>query len=324
MRMRKYPSARKRHAFTLVEVMVAAAITIVMVGLVIQITGEVLKLWNRSMGKLSANAEARMAMELLTGDLEAALLRNNGLLWLYVVDDKELDSVADYDAQTVTLALFTSAADRMQKDLSGKQIPGNITAVEYQLVYQNPVSGKQDLERNAFALHRRLIDPVTTFNSLLGKDNQENFDAWLGREVQVDALGYNLGFGAYRETSREEFYLAGNIVGFQVEFYVTDADGNTRLVEFEGTDEDENRIPVEYGGSEASVGPFPNVKDEFKFPIEYADISLTVIADEGMEILRNLQAGRGGTGYETDDGDKVILQHGEVFKRRVHFKAKPF
>ena len=50
----------RRSAFTLVEIMVAAAITIIMIGLVIQITSEVLKIWNRSVGKLSANAEARI------------------------------------------------------------------------------------------------------------------------------------------------------------------------------------------------------------------------------------------------------------------------
>lgn len=322
--MRKNPSARSRQAFTLIEVMVAAAITIIMVGMVIQITGEVLKLWNRSMGKLSANAEARMAMELLTGDLEAILLRNNDMLWLYA-DDEKLSSVAGYDAQTVSLAMFTSATDRMQEDSSEprKTIPGNITAVEYQLVYQSPVSGRdEDPERNAFALHRRLIDPVTTFNSLLGQEYQEDFEDWLGKEEGVNAPGYDLGFATYEAPSDPKFYLAGNIVGFQVEFYLTDADGNTRVAS----------SPVEYGGSNATgnstatVGPFPNVIPEFKFPIEYADISLTVISDEGMAILRNLEAERGGTGFEnTQEGVKqVILQHGEVFKRRVHFKAKPF
>ena len=86
--------------------MVAAAITIIMIGLVVQITGEVLKLWNRSMGKLSANAEARIAMELLTSDLEAAMLRNDGMLWLYSVDDENLPSIGGYSPKTITLAMF--------------------------------------------------------------------------------------------------------------------------------------------------------------------------------------------------------------------------
>ena len=76
-RERKYQSA-----FTLIEIMVATVVMIVLTGLVIQITSEVLKVWNRSSGKLSANAEARIAMDLLTQDLETAVFRNNNLQWL--------------------------------------------------------------------------------------------------------------------------------------------------------------------------------------------------------------------------------------------------
>jgi hypothetical protein len=51
---------------------------------------------------------------------------------------------------------------------------------------------------------------------------------------------------------------------------------------------------------------------------------MTIVSSEGMNILRNLAVpDRGGTGYEANEADKVILQHGEVFKRRVNFQAKP-
>ena len=76
-------SAAKR-AFTLIEIMVATVIMVVLVGLVIQITSEVLKVWSRSSGKLAANAEARIALDLITQDLETAVFRNNGQQWLRV------------------------------------------------------------------------------------------------------------------------------------------------------------------------------------------------------------------------------------------------
>ena len=47
----KTKSISKR-AFTLIEIMVATVIMVVLVGLVIQITSEVLKVWTRSSGKL--------------------------------------------------------------------------------------------------------------------------------------------------------------------------------------------------------------------------------------------------------------------------------
>ena len=64
--------------------MVATVIMVVLVGLVIQITSEVLKVWSRSSGKLAANAEARIAMDMITQDLETAVFRNNGQQWLRV------------------------------------------------------------------------------------------------------------------------------------------------------------------------------------------------------------------------------------------------
>ena len=59
----------------------------------------------------------------------------------------------------------------------------------------------------------------------------------------------------------------------------------------------------------------------------YADIQLTVVSDEGLEILQALSDGRVGTGYEDSaDGtaeEQVVAKHGEVFARRVHFLAQP-
>ena len=80
---RRTRSTAKR-AFTLIEIMVATVVMVVLVGLVIQITSEVLKVWTRSSGKLAANAEARIAMELITQDLETAVFRDNGMQWLRV------------------------------------------------------------------------------------------------------------------------------------------------------------------------------------------------------------------------------------------------
>ena len=55
---------KQKSGFTLIEVMVATVIMVILVGMVITITGRVLDVWSKSSGKLSANAEARIAMEL--------------------------------------------------------------------------------------------------------------------------------------------------------------------------------------------------------------------------------------------------------------------
>ena len=112
-------SAAKR-AFTLIEIMVATVIMVVLVGLVIQITSEVLKVWTRSSGKLAANAEARIAMDLITQDLETAVFRNNGQQWLRVQGPETTGG--KFDDDTVSLKLFSPALDRPQQYTSSDTI----------------------------------------------------------------------------------------------------------------------------------------------------------------------------------------------------------
>jgi hypothetical protein len=71
-----------------------------------------------------------------------------------------------------------------------------------------------------------------------------------------------------------------------------------------------------YGGTDASLLTGSQVK-----PL-YADIMLTMITDEGLEILQNMAAGRSGTGYT--DAEDVVREHGQKFMRRVQFAGQGF
>ena len=288
--------------------MVATVVMIVLTGLVIQITSEVLKVWNRSSGKLSANAEARIAMDLLTQDLETAVFRNNGLRWLEA-ETKEIDSVAGYQPQTINLLLFSPALDRPLKDKDSKAIPGDICAVQYELVYQNPVSGGSSrAEDNMFALHRRVIDPSTTFNQIMGEGNQETFTSW--DDAIVTPVVTTLSLDPYPAPEDSNNYLAGHVANFIVDFYVVDDEG----------DEVKVPSPIKFGGTAPTVG---SSAPSLAFPLAYAEISLTILSDEGTKLLQNLDANRGGTGFDFGDGEGIVRQHGEVFTRRVNFLARP-
>ena len=291
--MQKHTSDR-RSAFTLIEIMVAAVITVIMIGLVIQITSEVLKIWNRSVGKLSANAEARIAMELLTTDLETAMLFNNGQQWLRVETETEVGN--PIVGQTVGLKLFTPALDRPDG-------PGNICAVAYRLAYAPAYSGANN---DSFVLFRNLKGPRDTFDELLGPSTATP-------DVQKELVEANDAFWGDSSITQPDNYLAGNIVDFKIYIYGIDESTGNEII-LNDTDEDgELDQDFIYGGTGSS--------DELPTS---AEIFLTVVSDEGLEILAlfaDTQIGGAGTGYE--DVDEVIRQHGEVFKRRVHFQARP-
>ena len=295
---------KRKSAFTLIEIMVASVIMIVLTGLVIQITSEVLKVWNRSSGKLAANAEARIAMDLLTQDLEAAVFRNNGLQWLR--SEKGSTSLG---TNTVALRLFAPALDRPEG-------PGDICAIAYQLENRDPVSGsdsQDDPDDRFWTLYRLVVNPQDTFTSLMGKSNQgslPNKDAsnWTGADVSESIVGID-----------GSNYLVQNVVNFEIDFHVYD-DGNpfteTLVTDAGGTI---------YGGQlgiTPTVGPqaHPGASSPrllaYRQPLAYAEIRLVIVSDKGAQLLQNITK-------IPETEEEVIRQHGEVFTRRVNLLARP-
>jgi hypothetical protein len=76
------------------------------------------------------------------------------------------------------------------------------------------------------------------------------------------------------------------------------------------------RRSVIYGGREATIGPQAKL-EHYQRALAYADIKLTVLSDEGAEIMRNVA-------QRPETPADVIRLHSEKFIRRVHFPVKPF
>ena len=295
MKTLNFNSQKKRQsAFTLIEIMVASVIMIVLTGLVIQITSEVLKVWNRSSGKLAANAEARIAMDLLTQDLEEAVFRNNRMQWLR--SEKESTSLG---TNTVALRLFAPALDRPEG-------PGDICAIAYQLENRDPVSGSAsqgDPDDRLWILYRMVATPEDTFMGLMGKLNQgslpnKSASNWTGVGVSESIVGID-----------GSNYLVQNVVNFEVDFHVQD-DGDsstsTLVTDAAGTI---------YGGQSSTVGPQAQTL-AYRQPLAYAEIRLTIVSDVGAQLLQNITK-------IPETEEEVIRQHGEVFTRRVNLLARP-
>lgn len=283
-------SQRRKSAFTLIEIMVATVIMVILVGLVIQITSEVLKVWNRSSGKLSANAEARIAMDLLTQDLETAVFRNNGQQWLRVEAALETGATDKVNAteQTVGLKLFSPALDRP----SG---PGDICAIGYRLAYKQSYASTSPNTPDVYALYRKVVDPETTFDEYMGSGTT-------GPQLALDAS--STADWSDASITANDNYLVGNIVEFKVFIYLDD-----------GTGDPENANPLTMKLTDSHTYAYGGT-DGQTTPILYADIILTIVSDEGLEKLDNLDK-------IPETAEEVVLQYGEIFTRRVNFLARP-
>jgi len=290
-----YKTGKRKSAFTLIEIMVATVVMVVLTGLVIQITSEVLKVWNRSSGKLTTNAQARIAMDLLTQDLEAAVFRNNNMTWLESEQEKLVGPFGGNSTfKTTYLKLFSPALDR-------PSAAGDICGISYILKYSDPITGLDtgDQRERTFILYRNIIDPETTFKDLMGDGNQELLNKSLWNDVNTIDSGRN--------------FLASNIVDFRVDFYVED-DGITSTQTLVSAYSNK----TVYGGDSATVGP-QSTNGILKKPLAYAEITLTVISDQALQVIQN--GAWAQTGFENNED--YILANSEVYTRRVNFLARP-
>lgn len=283
----------RKSAFTLIEIMVATVVMVILVGLVIQITSQVLNVWNRSSGKLSANAQARIAMDLLTQDLETAVFRNNGMMWLEATQDNLTNPFTISGYKTTTLKLFAPALDRPEG-------PGDICAIGYLLDYRDPVDGVSGGDDQTFVLYRNVVSAEDTFNDLMGDPAQLTLTG--GEWEATNIIGTEGGN-----------FLVSSIVDFQVTFHVVD-DGDSSTPE---------QVPVasdvRFGGANATVGR--GASGTFNRPLAYADIMLRVLTEEALAIINRGDSALPSTGYDT--WPEFIAANSEVFNRRVSFLARP-
>lgn len=74
--------SRSQNGFSLIELLAAAAITVVIAGIMLGLVINTTSAWQRASGKLQAANQARTILDYLTRDLQSAILRRDGNVWL--------------------------------------------------------------------------------------------------------------------------------------------------------------------------------------------------------------------------------------------------
>jgi len=67
--------------FTLVELLVATAITLMLATILLSTTSGMLSAWNQSRGDLTSSNQAKLALDQIADDLQSVVLRNDGNVW---------------------------------------------------------------------------------------------------------------------------------------------------------------------------------------------------------------------------------------------------
>jgi prepilin-type N-terminal cleavage/methylation domain-containing protein len=171
----KIPFSPKRSkGFTLIELMVAMAITTVIVTVLVSITGVALDTWQRGRAEIRASRQAKSMLDTMAKDFESLVSRRgNNFEWLYSKVETDLPGPSEnMSSNAAELIFMTAATDRYQGQIgTADDLGGDVSCVSYQLQYQDPVKGTEEENSSTFVLYRLLVNPDETFKDLLGKDD---------------------------------------------------------------------------------------------------------------------------------------------------------
>lgn len=282
--MNTHPTLPARRGFTLVELLVAMAITTIIASVLVSVTAVAVDAWNRSRAELRASRQAKFMVDSMVKDFESLVTRRgNNFEWLSAVSSKNLPGTGTHQSTNASnLVFFTAATDRYEGKINTpSDLGGDVSCVAYELDYQNPINGSND-QYSTFTLYRLLVNPDQAFANLLGKPELET------------------AFKAYRtQVTDVENFVCENIFQYSITFHI-------EVVKNAGTPEaTKMTVPVTMGptagggritsfrvlgtGLELDGAPSSNVTVEELRAGRLAamEVSLTVVSDFGLRQMQN-------------------------------------
>lgn len=297
-----------RRGFTLLEHMVALAITLLMAGLLLTATVNLLQSWRRTQGASGAAQEAKLALDLLERDLQGAILRADSKVWLdaRVVDGNSL-TAHGWDLSGAGIVKPEGASERFdppnradgtsniadarfgrsgmwlrlvvfEREGSASALP---MAIGYQIVRRNFGSAANPVRR--YGLFRNRLSAPLTFSEVLGSGFAAAAPEALNQPNLSDLL-------------------LGNVVDFGVWIASRDALGNEQ--------------------------PLPTSGD-FAYSVSTAPrgvvwVKVRVLTNEGAALLDAIENGRVMPPANKDRADwwwEQVEANSRVFVRRIELKG---
>lgn len=302
-----------RAGFTLIELLAASAIMTVLILIIVSLSSSVLGIWTQSVERLSANQEARVAMDRLASDLEFAVPYTRGRVWLQV--QPRTVTVEGIARTYPRIIMVTNTLDRPVQDNLGNPIESTTCVVVYDVRYQNPFSTVVP-PQPVVGLYRGVVDGKNTFEGALAMDiytpgGTQTLSNYISGSAGVadDFFTYSGDAGKLVVTSETEawyfekdYFLGNNIVDFSVTFHRQLPDDT--IVPIASND----IIAADRLYVDGAVAPGR---------IVYADLAMTVVPEEGMTAYRETAAfSSDATGFS-----QMVSQYGFSYTRRVYLVA---
>ena len=321
--------------FTLLELLVAVTITLVLAGLMLTVVTNTLTLWHRTQDNFSTAAQAKLVLDMLERDLQAAVFRQDGVTWLAIDVINSPSGLATYGWLTPTTSIkpATGESQRLVPNSSGQTplisearfglsgawlrfITTNVEsggslpiAVSYQIA-RRPLTGAITSANQAavrYTLFRAAVSTDNTFAT--GNDVTA---AGYASASSTPAPSRNAATVANPNSGDA---LATNAVDFGVWLYVRDATGGLRRI-----------FPADNSDSTHAARDTGTAADANRFP-EAADVMVRILTEQGAGLLAEIESGAGRitrpANYASDAEWwwGVVDANSQVYTRRVEVKG---
>ena len=325
-------------AFTLLELLVAVTITLVIAGLMLAITTNVMTLWRRQQAAHSQAVTAKLVLDQLEQDLQTAVHRRDATRWL-AADILDSGSALANHGWLAGPGLMKPADGGSLRPLPEPDANGarrienarfGLSGVWLRLVATNVESGGSLPTVVAWQMVRR---PVTG-NPLASNPAPVRYSLYRSAIGSDDtlAIGYDVTDSRYGSTSNNPTsaastayrqprnvanpghanLIASNVVDFGCWLYRRDESGGLVCI-----------YPGAAGDmSHHAIGQ--SVTDDTRFPT-VADVMIRILSEEGASLLEAMERGQvtRPTDHATDAAWwwAVVEAHSAVFTRRIEIKG---
>lgn len=342
----------RNRAFTLIELLVAAGLTALIAGFILVISGRMMAVWSHSSGLFAAQAQARVVLDQLALDLQSALYRDDGKVWLAatVLDDpgnsglwepapreKPAGSAAGslrlaatalrdarYGQAGIWLRFFTTARD-VSAASSASEPAGPFSApvaVAYQIIRHgagnNPTGADQK-----YLLYRAVVRPAQsgarpgTLETGFDLDPAEDASGYLQPDSGNDGAQLGDPF-LVKHPGNPDCVLAENVVDFGLRLYRRAAGGGLQRI----FPIDENDV-THFSKAPPSD---PNAADCFP---DVADVMVRILTEDGARLVAALESPSGRLGARPsqylNDAEwwwGLVEANSQVFTRRIVLPAQ--
>ena len=279
----KTQRSSSRRGFTLMELMVAMAITTIIVTVLVSITSIALDTWNRSRAELRASRQAKSMIDIMAKDFESLVVRKgNKSEWLSAVSDPADLGDKMKSTNATKLVFFTAATDRYDGKIgTPADLGGDVSCVAYQLEYKDPIDPAGASKFKSFVLSRLLVDPKNTFDRLLGKT-----DATVAASSLENV--FNANFAG--QITQPQNFVCENIFQFTVTFHVQTTTGvvvtTTPVTIGQNNGQTTSKSFKVQGSGLFSESSTPSAADLASGRVTAVEISATVLSDFAVERIK--------------------------------------